>query len=560
MSSPDGASATGGGIGRPRRASSAAATVDPVMRNALRYTVSPREYAALHKYIIARSKTLRRSAPTPGAVEKSLAPTPGSAASDYNAKAVRHALRVFVTSWVGMKGYELVSRKLSKDGSKPAQKQPFYKSPALRLSLSLSSILLLYRLLFRFLTRLRAHLLEPSVEPFRRRNPRTAAALTSAYAPAVGASFAGLALGIYPSPPVRAGVALWLLFKAAEYGWDLAEAEGRIWGSTAQGRKRERPWWFGSWLLQPLAFGQLLHAAVFDNDCFPESYGKFIWGNSPVYLHGRPEGYPANLPWPGKDDVVASLSEMARLNWPPFISPTMFPNKKNILPPTVTAVSPLTSQAHPLITSLSCAALHPSDPSCTRTYLTFWLRSFPPVARFFVLFYSAMTVIPGFRRFHHNPVAGLQRILSRSARMTAFVTGSLSTAWASICFFQAYLPRHLLATQRFFLGGFAAGMWAWIERRHGRMAFLYSARASAHSLWKVGVKRRWWRAVHGGDLWVFVLALMMTGVVYERDAKAIQQNSFRKGVSWVRGEGWRDWAIEEEEEEEEEEETKEKDE
>ena len=86
------------------------------MRNALRYTVSPREYAALHKYIIARSKTLRRNAPTPAAVEKALAPTPASAASDYNAKAVRHALRVFVTSWVGMKGYEFVSKKLSKDG------------------------------------------------------------------------------------------------------------------------------------------------------------------------------------------------------------------------------------------------------------------------------------------------------------------------------------------------------------------------------------------------------------------------------------------------------------
>lgn len=233
----------------------------------------------------------------------------------------------------------------------------------------------------------------------------------------------------------------------------------------------------------------------------------------------------------------------------------MFPNKKNILPPTVTAVSPLTSQAHPLITSLSCAALHPGDPSCTRTYLTFWLKSFPPMARFFVLFYSAMTIIPGFRRFYHSPITGLQHILSRSTRMTAFATGSLSTAWASICFFQTYLPRHLLATQRFFLGGFFAGLWAWIERKHGRMAFLYSARASVNSLWKVGVKRRWWRAMKGGDLWVFVLALMITGVVYERDAKAIQQNSFRKGVSWVRGEGWRDWAIEEDEEE-----TKEKDE
>lgn len=88
--------------------------MDPVMRNALRYTVSAREYAALHKYILSRSRTLRRNAPTPAAVEKSLAPTDASASSDYNAKAVRHALRVFVTTWAGMKGYEFVSKKISK--------------------------------------------------------------------------------------------------------------------------------------------------------------------------------------------------------------------------------------------------------------------------------------------------------------------------------------------------------------------------------------------------------------------------------------------------------------
>lgn len=257
---------------------------------------------------------------------------------------------------------------------------------------------------------------------------------------------------------------------------------------------------------------------------------------------------------------------MARLNWPyvapfsllpPFtypaqltpprayISPTMFPNK-TVLPPSLEAVSPLTSQAHPLITSLSCAALHPSDPSCLRTYLTFWLDSFPPLARFFLVVYSALTVLPRFRALYDFPVATLQRILARALRMSAFVTGAISTAWASICFLQAYLPRHVLATQRFFLGGFFAGLWAWVERRHGRGVFIYSARASVDSLWKVGVKRRWWKAMRGGDVWVFVLALMVTGVVYERDARAIREGEWRKGMSWVRGEGWRDWGADEE--------------
>lgn len=111
--------------------------------------------------------------------------------------------------------------------------------------------------------------MDPQVEPFRRRNPRTAAALTSPYAPAVGASLAGFALGVYPSQQVRVSVAIYMLFRALDFGWNACEMDGLIWGSK-NGKKRDRPWWFGSWLLQPLSFGQLLHACVFDRDCFPE--------------------------------------------------------------------------------------------------------------------------------------------------------------------------------------------------------------------------------------------------------------------------------------------------
>lgn len=156
-------------------------------------------------------------------------------------------------------------------------------------------------------------------------------------------------------------------------------------------------------------------------------------------------------------------------------------------------------------------------------------------------------MLPKFRSLYDFPVSTLHKVAARALRTSVFVTGSISTAWASICLFQRWLPRGLLATQRFFLGGFLAGLWAWVERRQGRGVFLYSARASVDSLWKVGVKRRWWRAMRGGDLWVFVAAVMLTGAVYERDARAVREGGWRKGISWVRGEGWRDWALEEEE-------------
>lgn len=171
------------------------------------------------------------------------------------------------------------------------------------------------------------------------------------------------------------------------------------------------------------------------------------------------------------------------------------------------------------------------------------MRSFPPLTRLSLLLYSAL-LLPRFRSLYHAPLSTLNNLLARALRTSTFLTGSISTVWASICLFQAWLPGRFLPTQRFFLGGFLAGFWAWIERKHGRGAFLYSARYSLDCLWKVGVKRRWWRGVKGGDVWLFVLAMMVTGVVYERDARAVREGSWRKGISWVRGEGFRDWAVE----------------
>ena len=49
----------------------------------------------------------------------------------------------------------------------------------------------------------------------------------------------------------------------------------------------------------------------------------------------------------------------------------------------------------------------------------------------------------------------------------------------------------------------------------GHANSLYAARLSVDSLWKVGLKRRWWRGVKGGDVWVFVAALALINVVYD---------------------------------------------
>ena len=148
-------------------------------------------------------------------------------------------------------------------GCRIKQKPPLFQSPNLRLSLSLSLLLLLHRLLFRFFSRLRSNLLTKDAAPFRRRNPRISRSLTSRLTPALGASLAGFVLGVYPGGQLRITIAIYMATRSLEFAYKALEGDGWFKG---------KPWWWGSWLLMPVATGQLLHAFVFDRDCFPKVY------------------------------------------------------------------------------------------------------------------------------------------------------------------------------------------------------------------------------------------------------------------------------------------------
>ncbi|KAL9119775.1 MAG: hypothetical protein Q9187_003670 [Circinaria calcarea] len=287
--------------------SSPSSKLDPILLNTLRYTISAKEYQTLHHYLITQSpRPLRRRAPQPSkyaAVVKSQ--------DEYNAATFRASLRVFIATQAGLKLWDIVSTQILRRHEGSSRRKPptsTIKSSNLRLSLSVSMILLLHRLLHRFFVRLRSNLLTKDAAPFRRRNPRISKTLTSRLAPAIGASLAGFALGVYPGDQLRITIAIYIATRAIEFAYDALEDEGWFKG---------RPWWFGSWMLMPPVFGQLLHAAaVFDGDCFPKAYGDFILDHTHNYIQRRPPGYPTHLAWPGHDQVYGSLGEMARLNWP----------------------------------------------------------------------------------------------------------------------------------------------------------------------------------------------------------------------------------------------------
>nr|POE78660.1 hypothetical protein CFP56_62911 [Quercus suber] len=556
------ASSSAGGKPSSSASSSSASRVprnralDPITRTALRYTISPREYALLHQYLISRApRRVQKQTPDPPQYENSTANT--SETSDYNAAALRAALRTFIATYVGMKGYEAITTKIAARRSAaataaaaapviPPKVAARPTNPNARLALSFSMIMLFHRIFHRFFRRLRGQLLQDSAEPFRKRNPGIARLLTSSYTPAVGASLAGFFLNLAPAEQLRMTLAIYVLSRSLEFGYNALEDSGMLWKKKEGGEEGSgRPWWFGSWMIMPVVCGQLLHAFVFDRDCFPESYGRFILSRSPEYIQLRPASYTStSKPWPGTFDIVDALAELSKLKWPAFVSPILFPAVAQTLPKgaALSRISPITAPAHPALTHTSCAILHPHDPSCARTYLKFWLAAFPSVTKFFTLVHGAFALL-AYKALLRDPIPAVNRLAARVLRMSLFITGAIGTSWASICLFATVLPPALLPTQRWFLGGFLGGLWALVARSRERSTFLYSARLSLDSVWKVGRKRGWWKGLAGGDVLVFTGSLALLGAVYEAQPTAVRGPIVRKALGVLRGEGWVDRAA-----------------
>lgn len=55
------------------------------------------------------------------------------------------------------------------------------------------------------------------------------------------------------------------------------------------------------------------------------------------------------------------------------------------------------------------------------------------------------------------------------------------------------------------------------------------------SVWKVGVKRGWWKSLKGGDVWLFVAALAVINAVYTKDQNAIKGGAVRRVIAGLRG-------------------------
>ena len=86
--------------------------VDPVLRNAIRYTISAKEYETLHEYLLKHSpKVVRNRAPQPSKYDVAI-----KHKDDYNAAAVRASLRVFLAAQTGLKLWDIITAQIASRG------------------------------------------------------------------------------------------------------------------------------------------------------------------------------------------------------------------------------------------------------------------------------------------------------------------------------------------------------------------------------------------------------------------------------------------------------------
>ncbi|GAB1209828.1 hypothetical protein APSETT445_008616 [Aspergillus pseudonomiae] len=522
------------------------AQVHPVVREALRISLSAKEYKILHDHAVRRAPVkVQSKLPSPSRYEAIV-----RSKNKYNEAALRASLRVFLVSGALLKFVDWALARIRGDLSKKKTQTSFLRSPNFRLSASLSLVLLFHRLLHRFFARLRANLRTDEAQPFRNRNPRVSKALTSRYAPAVGASLALFGLGICPQNQLRLTAAIWMATRSLEFLFNVIDEKGWL---------ENRPVWFGSWLLMPLSCAQLFHAFIFDREATPKWLGNVIFRLSPGYILDRPESLPTEFSWPGKEDVVDSLATVATLRWPyvytrylhlvygrffsnisisAFVSPILHPGDLNTLPSAVKSISPITGPAHPSISSLSCALLHSSSPSCSTAFLHNILLSIPRLARFVTTVTLALSVLK-FKKLMANPITSINNLSKKIITLTAVLSASVGSAWGSICLWNSLFPRSVLPTKRFFLSGAVAGMpFAFLA--NSRSVFTYFFRAAVDSAWKTGTKRGLWKGWKGGDLFILVLSWALINSILESRPNAVQGRGVRKALAWMKGEGFVD--------------------
>ncbi|KAG5357642.1 hypothetical protein CJU90_6482 [Yarrowia sp. C11] len=485
----------------------------------IRFVMSPQEYKNLVANLEAKKNTemLHYNMVAPSAVEKS-----AEERGDFAQATTRAGTRTFLRTHALVVAIVAISRLINRQKPDSIIKDIIFNKTGLRIASSTSSILVAFRLCDRLLTSTREYILQPQSRKFRKKHRLFTRWIVSERTPTFFAALAGgLFLVIYPRDFGRSYIALYTASKACEFFYNFLDDRGY----TAK-----IPRWLGSWVLFPLAYGQLFSAFFFHPETVSPTFSKYFLKLSVPYLPSRPEGYSGKVPWPTPRQFVDGIALIAKQRYPKFNSPIVYPDSY-ALPANLTAIEPVVSGAHPILHTLSGALLHPHESSELPHYLKYISEQFIEVGKKVL----GLHLILGFLRRKGKSLSSiLSSSVSGSIRTTAFLVLLVSNSWAGIGLMQKFLGNRTAPVDRFRFIGMLSGLWAMIDQSAGRGRWMYTARMGVMSYWNELVKRKVVKPIPHGDVYLFAVSLAVILSLLQKSPESISGPGLRKTLNWFR--------------------------
>ncbi|VVT53383.1 uncharacterized protein SAPINGB_P003546 [Magnusiomyces paraingens] len=357
---------------------------------------------------------------------------------------------------------------------------------------------------------------------------------------------AGTFLKIFPADGPRDLIAVYALVRSLELVYNFLEDSGYI-------AALKKPKIIGSWALFPFAYAQLFHAFFFNRDANPNMVNSTLFLLSKDFCTSPPTGYPRKAPWPTQAQLVDSIAKLSRAHYPKFTSPLMFPDTAT-LPNYLESVKPVVIRAHPAISTITGALLHPSEPSQFRALANIVLKQYTAIGKYVFLLYlfksffikrAVAKVEPKSNKeeFCDSEESTSSRAISQlrlllatifnTWRTTTFIVMTTASSWAGIEFAQSILSNRFIPVYRYKVIGFLSGLWAIFDKVSGRGRYMYAVRAAILSYWRVLVKEKRVRPVRNGDVYIFALSFGVIMSLFELSPGSVSGPVVRKVLSWI---------------------------
>ncbi|KAJ8101117.1 hypothetical protein POJ06DRAFT_267283 [Lipomyces tetrasporus] len=440
--------------------------------------------------------------------------------SDFYISMWRASTRLYAGSYTSLSLIEYALY-LAKKGPQPR----LISGKRTRASVSVTMILVTYRLLYRFTMSLHTGIASSEARKFRRRHRRIARALRSPYfVPFTSGILSGSFVYFHPAGRLRSYAAFYCATLAVEYMFNYVTTKKQFAFLRQQA---------GVWILFPFSMAQLLHTFTYDLDCCNNTFKRFMMKFAPNYIPLRPANYPTELSWPAPLEIIDSMKNITLERYPPFNSPILYPDSYT-LPSNFRLIDPIVSQAHPGIEHLSCALMHPYDESCLRSFAKSSVAQFGQFTKYVGGIY-ALTSLVSYKKFKLNAKEELTTVLKSFLRTNLFLTMTTATAWAGLCASQYIMPNKLMPQYRVKVIGFLAGLWAFIDQNNGKAKYIPVARMAFESYWKTLVKHKKIRTIPHGDAIVFAVSLALIMTVYDKAPQAIESDGIKKIIAALSG-------------------------